>query len=178
MQIINAVLTWSLLIVLFVLVGVFLINVLVGVIFYSIFYHKLKKGRRSITIIIQAKYDILSKVIELIPSTKIDKSILDIYSSIDVLTFRKVEKDVFKTSKDNLSIVKNELIKIIKEDENLSNNNEIETLISNINENDECYRSRIVNYNSNVQGFNYWIKFLPSRFIFKIAKIKEKSPLS
>ena len=146
MQILNAVLTWSLLIVLFVLVGIFLINVLVGVIFYSIFYHKLKKGRRSITIIIQAKYDILSKVIELIPSTKIDKSILDIYSSIDVLTFR--------------------------------NNNEIETLISNINENDECYRSRIVNYNSNVQGFNYWIKFLPSRFIFKIAKIKEKSPLS
>lgn len=178
MQILNSTLNWTILIILLAILGLAVLNILIGIIFYSIFYHKLKKGRRSITIIIQAKYDLIQKIIELLPSDLNISSTLDLFNSIDQSVFRKVEKEEFKIAKDNLSIVKNELFKIIKENDELNNNEVLSLLISNINENDDCYRSRIVTYNTNVQGFNYWIRFIPSRFIFSLAKIKAKSPLS
>ncbi|MGM9874129.1 MAG: hypothetical protein ACI31G_04390 [Bacilli bacterium] len=178
MLILNAVLTWTIIIILIVLVGFFILNVLIGATFYSIFYHKLKKGRRAITIIIQAKYDLISKIIELLENRIDISNIKSLFNEIDVASFRKVEKEDFKVSKDNLAIIKNELFKVIKENKELSEDEEISLLVSNIIENDNCYRSQIVTYNSNIQGYSYWIKFLPSRFIFKFAKIKAKTPLS
>ena len=49
---------------------------------------------------------------------------------------------------------------------------------NNVNELDVQYRNNVIMYNADVLGYNYWIRFLPCRFIFQMFKIKKKEIIS
>ena len=49
---------------------------------------------------------------------------------------------------------------------------------NNVLESDAIYRNNVTMYNADVLGYNYWIRFFPCAFVFKLFRVKKKEIIS
>ena len=89
-------------------------------------------------------------------------------NSIDPSNFPNLDGKKCSEDRHNLALLRDELLFMIKNSENISKHIEVKNAISYIQEVDNNYRVLLAAYNADVLGYNYWIHFLPSRFIFKV----------
>lgn len=158
------------------ILGVELILCLVGLLFVLAFKSILKKHTKALKVVLYTKYDVTNKLIKLFIDAKInlDENLLNAFNKIKLEDFDKIDSTECLESRKSLSFLRDELLYIGSSNELIRKDNRFIEGKNSILELDKVYRNSIAMYNADVLGYNYWIMFLPYRFIYKLFKIKKK----
>ena len=168
------------LIVLGSLLALWVLLLIVNLIFVSSFNAIFKKHRKALTVILYTKYENMNRLFSVINQNGInyDNRLNALLSDIDVNTFNEPEKPEFEKSKNSLAYLKDEIMFVCNQNKELQEDLEFVQVKKNIEESDLMYRNNVTMYNADVLGYNYWINFLPCRFVFKMFKVKRKEIIS
>ena len=159
------------------LVGLYLLVILVDVIFVLSFSSIMKKHDNAIRILIRSRIDTLNNI----KKALIEKGLpLEKDSQTDVtsLSLKKslaFENEEFVSIKSALSLAESKILSYITPD---MEDEAIIRLKGDLDQLNNAYRSNVIMYNADVLGYNYWIKFLPTRYIYLIFRKKEKGLIS
>ena len=129
------------------------------------------------TVTLNAKFDNIKKLFEIMikHDVEVDKKLIDTLNSINIMDFKIPDSEACKIARDKLTFLREEAMNIARKQIKLEKNNEFVTAKNNVLEMDSVYRNIVACYNADVLGYNYWIKFLPNRWIFKLIKLKTKN---
>ena len=168
------------LIVLGSLAGLWILLLIVDLIFVGSYLTIFKKHKKAMTVILYAKLENLKKLISIMKQSgvDVDNRINALLSDIGDKDFEKPGSETFEKSKNTLSYAKDELMFAINQNKELISNPELLQAKNNVNESDVIYRNNVTMYNADVLGYNYWIRFLPCRFVFLMFRVKKKQLLS
>ena len=152
--------------------ALFFINLL----FIFFFKTILNKHSKAMTVILNAKYENTKKLFEIMQKydVEVEDKILDALKSVDVKTFKNHDDKDSEESRAVLAYLRDEANFISNRNKQLSDKADFQLAKSNVLELDAQYRNNVVMYNADVLGYNYWISFLPCRFIYKIFKVKKR----
>ena len=131
------------------------------------------------SVTLNAKFDNIKKLFDIMKklNVKIDQKYLDAIDSIDANSFKHQWTEECKKSRDKLTYLRDEALFIARSQKNLEKNNEFITAKNNVIEMDTVYRNIVACYNADVLGYNYWISFWPTRWIWKMLKFKNRDLL-
>ena len=148
--------------------------------FVHFFKSTLRKHNKALAVILNTKYDNLSKLINITKKLgeTFDEDLLNKFYSLEPKDFAKQYTEKCKDARDILSLLKNQIIYLSSTNPSLEKHNEFQLLKDNVIELDVVYRVNIAMYNADVLGYNYWIRFLPFRYVFLLLKFKEKDLIS
>ena len=93
---------------------------------------------------------------------------------LDSEDFYEIQKDEFFKSTEEMMMVEKEITAILFTNKKLADNDEVSLLLSLLKDVNESLRVLYMSYNADVLGFNYWIAFPPSGFVFRLLKVKRK----
>ena len=150
---------------------------IVDLLFVTFFSHILKKHSKGMTVVINAKYENIKKIYTLFVKYEVpvEEKIISILNGIDTKTFSKHDTLEAENTRNYLSYLKDEANFIANRNKDILEKPDFQIAKGYVNELDMQYRSNIAMYNADVLGYNYWISFLPCRFIFKMFKFKKKN---
>ena len=173
---------WALILIIVVasLIAIWILLLIVNLIFFGFFNSVFKKHKKAMTVILYSKLENMGKLFAILKQSgiKIDDRLSKMLSDINVEDFQEPNMDQFEKSKNTLSYLKDEVMFIANQNPDLNTNPDFVQAKNNVIESDAIYRSNVVMYNADVLGYNYWIRFLPCRFIFKMFKVKKKQIIS
>lgn len=169
-----------LLIVIGSLIAIWILLLIVNLIFFGFFNSVFKKHKKAMTVILYSKLENMEKLFAILKQSgiKIDERLNNMLSEINVEDFQEPNMEQFEKSKNALSYLKDEIMFIANQNPDLNSNPDFIQAKNNVLESDQIYRSNVVMYNADVLGYNYWIRFLPCRFVFKMFKVKKKQIIS
>ena len=158
------------------IVGFYLLIVIMDVIFLFAFRNILNTHSKSLEVFLHLKYDNIKKLIDIVQKEEgaIDSKILESFSSIDPACFSNQEDPECLRARGVLSSLRIDLVCLIDKDEKLAKSKNVLDAKKAIVEMDSNYRTLIAMYNADVLGYNYWLRFLPTRFIYKLLKKETK----
>ena len=164
-------------IVISIILGLYLLTILVDVIFVLSFSSIMKKHDNAIKILINSKNDILRRIKERLEENNvyIDEELKNRISAISFHKNLQLESEGFTSMKNELSFVEGKLLSYAQE---MKDDEMIIRLKSDLVQLNMAYRSNVIMYNADVLGYNYWIRFLPTRYIYLILKTKDKNLIS
>lgn len=156
------------------IVGIYIILLVTDMIFVSTFKRIFKKHNKALEVLLHAKFDNIQKCLELCKKNKVEgiDYYLDQLSTIAPNSFIDQQTDECLSARNTLSIIRNQIVFISNSNELVRKHVEIQSIIETINELDTNYRNLVAMYNADVLGYNYWIHFLPTRYIFYFFKVK------
>lgn len=162
--------------VLVIVVGVLLLFFIANAMFALWFKSVLKKHAKSMTVALNAKYDNIKKLFSIMSKlgVQFDEKYVSTLNSVNVEDFRIQHSEACKIARDKLTYLRDEALFLSRRNEKLEKNNEFMIAKNNVLEMDTVYRTTVANYNADVLGFNYWVRFLPFRWIWKLLKVKTK----
>ena len=162
------------------IIAIWVLLLIVNLIFVGFFNSVFKKHKKAMTVILYSKLENMEKLFAILKQSgiKIDARLTKLLSEINVEDFQEPNMDQFEKSKNTLSYLKDEIMFIANQNPDLNSNPDFIQAKNNVLESDAIYRSNVVMYNADVLGYNYWIRFLPCRFIFKMFKVKKKQIIS
>ncbi|MCR5505583.1 MAG: hypothetical protein K6F07_01140 [Bacilli bacterium] len=150
---------------------------IVDLLFVAFFHHILKKHTKGMTVVVNAKYENIKKIYALFTKydVPVDGKILQTINTIDTSALSKHDSKEGEDVRNILSYLKDEANFIANRNKEVLDKPDFQMMRTYVNELDVQYRSNIAMYNADVLGYNYWISFLPCRFVFKIFKVKKKN---
>lgn len=162
------------------IVGLWLLTLIVNLIFVSSFSSIFKKHKKAIPVILYTKCDSLKSIISILSQSGIDvdNRYVALVNDISFEDFVEPGSVQFEKSKNTLTYLKDELSTIASTHPELDGDSEYMQAKKNIVDSEALYRNTVMMYNADVLGYNYWISFLPCRFVFKLFKVKKKTPIS
>ena len=168
------------LLVIIIIVGIYLLLLATNVIFVVSFYVIMKKHDRAINIILRSKYDGLKQMVKLLEKNEITISneIKKLTEEIDNVLLEDLKVNVYEDIKKKLSYLKSLIYSVIEENEQVKETDEFELIDDNISQLDNVYRTNVIMYNADVLGYNYWVRFLPCRYIWLMFRFKLKDLIS
>lgn len=160
--------------------GVILLFIATDVTFILIFRKIFKKHNTALGLMLHVKYDNTKKLIDCLNKNGVNVpyKYVEIINQIETESFMNQELPSCLEARNNLTYLRNELVLLTNSSEALSKNNELKKAKEAITEMDANYRQLIAMYNADVLGYNYWINFLPTKYIKYIFKLKEKQIIS
>ena len=108
----------------------------------------------------------------------IDPKLVEKLNSISEKDFEEPGSAQYINANNTLSYLKDEVMFVANEHSDLVSSNEFNQAKKNVVEADALYRNNVTMYNADVLGYNYWITFLPCRFVFKTFRLKKKELIS
>ena len=171
----NLSLTWN--IVILILLGLFAIYLIGYIAVATIvgsYRRQIKKDNRGVRVAMSTKLDILRKCQAVMEANKIKMSD-ECYIKLrylDTEDFLQVQTEDFDKSRADLNFVENEIRGYVTTKRKLLKNEEAEILRLLLQDINESLKTSINAYNTDVLGYNYWVKFPLYRFIFLIFKAK------
>ena len=168
------------LIVLGVLLAIYLIIVLTDLMFVLSFHSLLRKHRVALNVLLQTKYDNIKVLSDLLKKydSNYDPKYQEILDSIDIKHLSDLHTKESAKVRLQLVYLRDELMYIADKDENFGKNEEFKRAKQHIADLDQIYYAQVATYNADIIGYNYWIRFIPTRYIFNILKIKKKDLIS
>lgn len=166
----------------YIILGIFLfiwlLNIIAAIIMLCILNKKITRRYHAINIMLQQLYDSLSNIANLIVDNggEISSRADDFLNKIDKVDLRDITIERRNRFLSNASSIKEELIELCQKN-NLLENPMYITLINSIHEIEEQYRKSIAFYNSDIEAYNYWVRFIPIRLFSKLFRIKLKEKL-
>lgn len=151
-----------------------------GLLFAMSFHSLLRKHTKAFNVVIRTKYDNLDKLIQIIIANdatlgnKFNTKLKEI--GIDELGDPSNQNSI--KIRNDLVQLKDSLLIELSKNEILMKHEQILLLVKHIQELDQVYYIQIATYNADIIGYNYWVKFLPTRYIFKLFKIGTKEIIS
>lgn len=140
-----------------------------------VYKKKLNEEKKSINIFLYQKGQVITKNYNILkekdPSFQIDFN----FDSIN--TFKEYETNEFLKQKETLD---NLVSKLSKEAVKVKLNGSemiFKENIDSILEIDRSFNEKVQLYNANIIGYNYWLRYLGTRWIKKIFKVKKIEPI-
>ena len=136
----------------------------------------MKHHAHDLTVILTTKRDNLIKLAELLSAdgVKLDKKKVEGLNNYDVKRIENHDGEDAKKAREELTSYENYLLSIAEQHDMKSSNDEYQRALTKINELEKVYRHHLMMYNADVLGYNFWIMFFPTRFIYLILKLKTK----
>lgn len=162
------------------IIGVWLLLLIVNLIFVGSYSTIFKKHRKAMVVILYTKLENIKRLFSIIRQSgvDVDNRLIVLLNDIHEEDFEDPASQACEKSRNALSYLKDEIIFATSSNEDLKNDTDFIQAKNNINEADQIYRNNVIMYNADVLGYNYWIRFLPCRFVFKIFRVKEKQIIS
>ena len=154
----------------------YLLVLIVGVTFVWSFASIMSHHSHDLTVILTNKRDNLIKLSGLLTSSgiKIDKKKNDALRNFDLKRIENHDGEDAKNARDELTSLSDYLLGVATDNQAHLNQEEYQLITANIYELEKVYRHHVMMYNADVLGYNFWINFLPTRFIFKLLRFKRK----
>lgn len=164
------------LIVIAALVALYVLTLVVVLTFVLTFRKINKDHSKSLAILLTIKFENIKNLLELIDleKTDIDAKLVNEFNQIKTKWFLLPPSEECKRARDVLSNLRDQIFLVAAKNPTLEKHSKFNLGKENIQEADKVYRIKLAMYNADVLGYNYWIKFLPTRFIFTIFGCKEK----
>jgi len=168
------------LLVLGIILGLYILLFIMDVVFVLMFRKIFIKHNKALEVFLHYKYDNIKKLLTILDkyNVRIGDKYLRMFDEINPDCFSNQESKLCLESRTSLSMLRDELVYLAEQNERLSKHGEIRQAKNNIIEMDANYRSLIAMYNADVLGFNYWISFFPTRFFYRLLKVKSKQIIS
>ena len=162
------------------IVGVWILLLIVNLIFVGSFSSIFKKHKEAIPVILYTKMENIKALISILNQfgLDIDNRLVVILNDIGAHDFDNPGTPQFEKSVNTLSYLKDELFFLASQHPELGDDPDFMLVKQNLIDSDNHYRNTITMYNADVLGYNYWIRFLPCRFIFQIFRVKKKEIIS
>ena len=159
-----------------VLAILYVLVLIVGITFVWSFASIMSHHSHDLTVILTNKRDNLIKLADLLNSVgiKTDKKKNDALRNFDLKRIENQDGEDAKNARDELTSLSDYYFGVATDNQTALNSDEYQLTINNIYELEKVYRHHLMMYNADVLGYNFWINFLPTRFIFKLLRFKKK----
>ena len=172
---------WELaLLIIGIVLGVAFLFLATDVIFILSFRKIFKKHNAALGLMLHVKYDNTKKLVDCLNKNNVHVPYryIEVINRIKTESFANQELPECLEARNDLAYLRNELVLLTNSSEALSKNLELKRAKDAIVEMDANYRTLVAMYNADVLGYNYWINFLPTKYIKYIFKLKEKQIIS
>ena len=161
---------------LIILVGLYLLILITNLIFVWAFTSIMKKHARTLAIILNAHYDNIARLVSMLEEKKLeaDKEVLKAYYAFKMEDIKQIGSPAYLKAKNDLAFIRDSLLNSCDQFKEMKDDEEYLQIKESLNELSMNYRSCVIMYNADVLGYNYWIRFLPCRYIFLMFKTKTK----
>ena len=105
---------------------------------------------------------------------KLDKKNVEKLNNFDSKRLEIRDDNDSKAARDELTSLSNYLLSVYEQNNVKDEQGECQKIINNIYELEKVYRQHLMMYNADVLGYNFWIIFFPTRFIYIILRFKSK----
>ena len=162
-----------------VIASIYILLLIITISFVLSFSSILSHHNHDLTVILTNKRDNLMKLSSLLNSggIKLDKKNLDALNNFDLKRIENQDEEDAKAAREELTSLSEYFLMMASTNEAALNYEEYQQVLTNINELEKVYRDHLMMYNADVLGYNFWINFFPTRFIFKIFKLKKKDTI-
>lgn len=162
------------------IIAVWLLLLIVDLIFVGSYLAIFKKHKKAMVVILFTKLENMKKIFLVMKQSgvDIDAKLVASLNEVKEEDFQEPASEACEKSKNALSYLKDEIMFIANQNLDLNENSEFVTAKNNILESDTLFRTNVMMYNADVLGYNYWIRFFPCRFIFKMFRVKKLETIS
>ncbi|NLB48734.1 MAG: hypothetical protein GX813_02710 [Erysipelotrichia bacterium] len=156
------------------------IIVIIDVAFVSSFCSILAHHDHDLFMILVNKKDACIKLVELLAEKGIraKRKKVDALTNFDIKRIEHQNGEEAKVAREELAFLVDYFLNLCRESKEVKSLDSFTLVESNLDELDTLYANHVVMYNADVLGFNFWITFYPTRFIYKIFKFKKKNIIS
>ncbi len=160
--------------------GLWLLLFIVDMVFVGTFLHIFKKHKKGLIVILYNKLENIKRIISSMKQSGVDvnNKLITMANDIGENDFLEPGSQQYNKSRDVLSYLNDELMFLANKHPELNDNIDFVQAKNYVMESDLSYRNSVTMYNADVLGYNYWIRFLPCRFIFKMFRVKKKEIIS
>ena len=154
----------------------YLLLVIVDVTFVISFSSIMKHHAHDLTVILTNKRDNLAKLAENMVShgLKIDKKKVEAILNFDTKRLEIRDDEESKAARAELTSLTEYFLAICEQNSDKDREGECVKIVDNIYELEKVYSQHLMMYNADVLGYNFWIEFFPTAFIYIILKFKKK----
>ena len=151
---------------------IYLLIIILDVSFVVSFSSIMRHHAHDLTVILTNKRDNLIKLMEVLSAqgTKLDKKKVEQLNNFDLKRIETHDGEDARLAREELTSLSDYFLSIDAKEQN----EEYLRSIENINELEKVYRHHLMMYNADVLGYNFWIAFFPTRFIYLILRLKYK----
>lgn len=162
------------------LLAIYLLFIVLDAVFVVSFSSILSHHDHDLSLILTNKKDNVDSLASLLNkhNLKLDKKRLEELATFDLKLVEHQDGESAKKARELLTSLSEYFLYMARDDQKVVNDPEFNTISSNIDELEKLYRQHIVLYNADVLGYNFWISFFPTRFIYKILRKKPKDIIS
>lgn len=155
---------------------VYIVILIVDISFVCSFSSIMKRHAHDLTFILTNKRDNLVKLAGILTSNgvKLDKKKIETLNNFDIKRIEKIDGEDAKNARAELASLSDYLLAVCSQGDFSIEEDEYQQALDNISELENVYRHHIMMYNADVLGYNFWISFVPTRYIYKILKVKFK----
>lgn len=153
---------------------IYILLVIIDVSFVCSFASIMKHHAHDVTVILTNKRDNLVRLAEILTSkgVKLDKKKIESLHNFDIKRIEKLDGEDAKNARLELTSMNDYLLSTCSQLDIADE--EYQQVLANINELENVYRHHLMMYNADVLGYNFWISFAPTRYIYRILKFKAK----
>ena len=158
---------------------IYLLILIVDISFVASFSSIMKHHAHDLTVILTNKKDNLVKLADFLAAkgVKLDKKKVDILNSFDIKRIESHDGENAKLARKELTSLNEYFLSVCDAGDFSDKHGEYQKIVENINELEKVYRDHLMMYNADVLGYNFWIAFWPTRFIYLILKFKRKETI-
>lgn len=155
---------------------IYVLLIIVSVSFVWSFASILSHHNNDLTVIMANKKDNLENLADLLTSSgvKLEKKNVEALNDFDLSNIKSQSSEEAKLAREKLTSLTEYFLTASTAHESELNQEKYQAIMMRINELDKVYRDRLMMYNADVLGYNFWINFFPTRYIFKIFRLKKK----
>ena len=155
---------------------IYLLIVIVDVTFVISFSSIMRQHAHDLTVILTNKRDNLAKLAEQMVSRglKIDKKKVEAILNFDTKRLEIKDNEESKAAREELTSLSEYFLSICEQNNVKERKGECVKIVENIYELEKVYRHHLMMYNADVLGYNFWIEFFPTAFIYIILRLKRK----
>ena len=161
------------------ILGFYIMLIVADLLFVLSFLRTMKKHNKALCVLYTSKLDHIRKFANIFneKGIKTSNEFTSILDSLRSEVFKNQDDPKCTEAKGKLTYLQQEITFLLSKNQTLFDDPAVSLIKNNIEEIDRNLRLNSITYNADVLGYNYWVRFLPCRFIFLLAKTKLKDTI-
>ena len=158
------------------MVALYLLAVIFDIIFVVSFSSILSRHEHDLFLTLTNKKDNLDRLLELLNKNgiKLDKKAIEPLEKFDLKVIEHQDGEEARNAREQLTLISEYLLLTSRSNKKIADSDEFLEINASIDEIEKVYRQHVLLYNADVLGYNFWISFFLTAYIYKILKKKKK----
>ena len=155
---------------------IYLLIVIIDVTFVISFSSIMKHHAHDLTVILTNKRDDIEKLAEAMTrnGVKLERKKIEKLVNFDTKRLEIRDDDDSKAAREELTSLNEYVLSMFEQKSFKNKEAECQKIVDNIYELEKVYRQHLMMYNADVLGYNFWIEFFPTAFIYIVLRFKKK----